>query len=244
MLVLTRIGQSTEAPIPCFGQSLAFAPDQFRFTKAGAGLRQRVLDARRRTSRRQIIHRRQAVLGGAVVDWVLRNVVEPTLSGLEAECGGYQGILYVGLMLTEDGPKVLEYNARFGDPETQVVLPRLETDLVDLFEALSLGRLGGLPVRWDANATVCVVMASAGYPGKYPTGLPITGLDAAGALEGVVVFHAGTDQKDGQIVTAGGRVLGVTARDRDLESARKKAYDAVARIRFDGMAYRTDIGRV
>jgi phosphoribosylamine--glycine ligase len=185
-----------------------------------------------------------SILTSPVIDRVIRDVVEPALSGLEGECGGYQGVLYVGLMLTDEGPKVLEFNARFGDPEAQVVLPRLETDLVDLFEAMALGRLGEIPVRWDSMATVCVVLASGGYPGKYETGHPITGLEIFGESDGPMVFHAGTEKRNGRVVTSGGRVLGVTARENDPGSARRRAYEEVSRIRFEGMQYRTDIGAV
>jgi len=137
---------------------------------------------------------------------------------------------------------VLEFNARFGDPETQVYLARLEDDLADLLLASATGRLAGRVLRWKPGAAVCVVMASAGYPGSSPKGLPIHGLDAAATLPGVKVFHAGTALKDGRVVTNGGRVLGVTATGSDVAEARQRAYAAVAAIRFEGAQWRTDIG--
>jgi phosphoribosylamine--glycine ligase len=144
-------------------------------------------------------------------------------------------------MLTKWGPKVLEFNARFGDPETQVYLTRLETDLVDLLEASVRGTLDKVELRWRPGHSVCVVMASGGYPGNYSKGKPISGLNEAASLPGVKVFHAGTAAKDGQIVTNGGRVLGVTAWGGDLRTARQNAYNAVEKIQFDGAHFRTDI---
>ncbi|MBI3611293.1 MAG: phosphoribosylamine--glycine ligase [Nitrospirae bacterium] len=173
---------------------------------------------------------------------VLREIVRPAIDGLAREGRPYQGILYAGLMLTSDGPKVLEYNARFGDPETQVILTRLETDLVEIFEALTTGTLDGLQVRWSPKVSVCVVLAAKGYPATYETGRFITGIDEAESKNGVAVFHAGTFLHDGGLVTAGGRVLGVTAVGDDFQQARERAYDAVSRIRFEGMHCRMDIG--
>jgi phosphoribosylamine--glycine ligase len=155
----------------------------------------------------------------------------------------FKGCLYFGLMLTGDGPKVIECNSRFGDPETQVVLPRLKTDLVDIFEAVADGTLSQLDIRWDTRAAACVVAASGGYPGKYPKGLEITGIADAQALEDVTVYHAGTKLDSGRYYTAGGRVLGVTALAGTLDEALKKAYEGIGLIRFDGMQYRRDIGR-
>ena len=154
----------------------------------------------------------------------------------------FKGCLYFGLMLTPDGPKVIEYNCRFGDPETQVVLPLLKTDLFTVFEAVAEERLGDIQVEWDEGAAACVIMASGGYPGGYPKGLPISGLDENGGIPGATVYHAGTAY-DGQFKTAGGRVLGVTAVADDLPGALEKAYQAVEKIHFDGAHYRRDIGK-
>ena len=173
---------------------------------------------------------------------LLDSVVGPTVRGLAAEGRTFRGVIFIGVMLTPSGPKVLEYNARFGDPETQVLIPRLDGDWLRVLSACARGELAGVTLRWHANASVCVVMASGGYPGPYDKGIPITGLDAAEQLEGVTVFHAGTavDER-GRIVTAGGRVLGVTATATDLAAARHRAYGAVQRIRFAGSHHRTDI---
>ena len=169
------------------------------------------------------------------------SVVGPWLRGCQAEGIDFRGMLYPGLMLTADGPKVLEFNARWGDPETQVYLMRLETDLVDLFEACIDRRLAEMDVHWKDDAAVCVVMASGGYPGSYAKGKAIEGLEDADALEGVKVFHAGTKLEDGEIVTSGGRVLGVTALGADLAASRDQAYAAVEKIKFDGAQVRSDI---
>jgi len=173
---------------------------------------------------------------------LIDRIVEPTISGLRDEGRPYRGVLYVGVMLTDDGPKVLEYNARFGDPETQVLVPRLDGDWLPLLHACAVGDLAGVTPRWKEDAAVCVVMASGGYPGSYPKGVSIEGVDQAEAREHVTVFHAGTASVDGKLVTAGGRVLGVTALGADLAQARARAYDAVSRIRFKGAHHRTDIG--
>ena len=170
-----------------------------------------------------------------------RMILSPWLRGCAAEGIDYRGILYPGVMLTESGPKVLEFNARFGDPETQVYLPRMETDLYEVLDASVNGTLNRLELRWRPEVAVCVVMASAGYPADYAKGKPITGLDEAARLPDVKVFHAGTAVANGQIVTNGGRVLGVTAWAKDLASARTKALDAVSRIQFDGAQFRHDI---
>ena len=163
------------------------------------------------------------------------------MRGCAAEAIDYRGLLYPGIMLTKSGPKVLEFNARFGDPETQVYLTRLENDLVELLDASASGTLGKTELKWKSEASVCVVMASGGYPGSYPKWKIITGLDAANALPNTRVFHAGTALKDGQIVTNGGRVLGVTALGKDLKAARSAAYAAVECIQFDGAHFRRDI---
>jgi phosphoribosylamine--glycine ligase len=169
-------------------------------------------------------------------------ILEPWLRGCAAEGIDFRGILYPGVMLTQDGPKVLEFNARFGDPETQVYLTRLENDLVELLEASVEGRLGDVELNWASHASVCVVMASGGYPGGYAKGKVITGLDVAARLPVTKVFHAGTTLKDGQTVTNGGRVLGVTAWANDLAAARENAYAAVGKIHFAGAHFRRDIG--
>jgi phosphoribosylamine--glycine ligase len=154
----------------------------------------------------------------------------------------YTGVLYVGLMITREGPKVIEFNCRFGDPECQVIVPRLAGDLLALLHAAATGQ--GLPttLAWSPQASVCVVMASGGYPGPYETGRPIAGVEAAAGLADVNVFHAGTALESGRLVTAGGRVLGVQALGDDVASAIRRAYAGVERIRFDGAHYRRDIG--
>jgi len=178
----------------------------------------------------------------AELDGVLDEIFTRTLAGLRAEGIEYRGVLYAGLMLTPAGVKLLEYNCRFGDPETQVVVPRMDFDLLDVLEACAGGRLDQLTLRWKPAAAVCVVMAAPGYPGQYPQGLPIDGLKDAAALANVCVFHAGTKQDAaGRVVTDGGRVLGVTALGADLPAAVTQAYDAVGRIHFDGAQYRRDI---
>ena len=170
-------------------------------------------------------------------DYVLR----PTVDELKRRGIVYKGVLYAGLMMTADGPKVLEYNCRFGDPETQVVLPRIDGDLLPLFQACVDGTLSDDLLQWKNEACVCVVMASGGYPGSYEKGKAITGLADASALPGVVVFHAGTTEQEGQTVTSGGRVLGVTALGTTLPDAVRQAYIAISKITFDQAQYRTDI---
>jgi len=172
---------------------------------------------------------------------VRRVVIDPWLRGCLKEGIDYRGILYPGLMLTATGPRVLEFNSRFGDPETEVYLPRLENDLVDVLEASVAGQLDEVELRWSPLDCVCVVMASEGYPGQYAKGVRISGLAEAGRIPDVKVFHAGTARADDQIVTNGGRVLAVTAWGRGLEDARATAYEAVARIKFDGARFRRDI---
>ena len=170
-----------------------------------------------------------------------RKILEPFMRGCAEEGIDFRGILYPGIMLTKAGPKVLEFNARFGDPETQVYLTRLENDLVELLDASASGTLGKMELKWKPEASVCVVMASGGYPGNYPKGKVITGLDAANKLPHTKVFNAGTALKDRQIVTNGGRVLGVTALGKDLKAAQAAAYAAVEKIHFDGAHFRRDI---
>lgn len=170
---------------------------------------------------------------------VYDTVIVPTMEAMNAENRTFKGVLYFGLMLTDKGIKVLEYNARFGDPETQVVLPRLRTDLVEIFNAIIDERLDEINIEWNDDAAVCVILASGGYPEKYAKGVPIE----IGTLDdGIILFHAGTAFKDGQLVTNGGRVIGVTALGDTIEDARKKAYKNIENIKFDKMHYRTDIG--
>lgn len=180
-------------------------------------------------------------LSDSELEGVGKQILEPWLRGCAAEGIDFHGILYPGVMLTKDGPKVLEFNARFGDPETQVYLTRLENDLVELLDASVDGKLESVQLRWSPMASVCVVMASGGYPGSYPKGKVITGLAEAGALPRTKVFHAGTAGSGEDFVTNGGRVLGVTAWAPDLDRARKAAYEAAEKIRFDGAHYRRDI---
>ncbi|MCW2278638.1 phosphoribosylamine--glycine ligase [Heliophilum fasciatum] len=172
---------------------------------------------------------------------VEEKVLRPTIAAMEAEGRPYVGVLYAGLMVGAQGVKVLEYNARFGDPETQPVLMRLETDLVDIIQACLEKRLDEQPIRWSEEATVCVVQAAAGYPGDYEKGQVIHGLSPV--LPGVAIFHAGTALRDGQIVTQGGRVLGITAKSRNIRSAIELVYSQCAQTGFEGVQYRRDIGR-
>jgi phosphoribosylamine---glycine ligase len=174
---------------------------------------------------------------------VMEEIVTPTLAAMAKEGAPYAGVLFVGLMIGPDGPRVVEFNCRFGDPECQAILPRLDEDILPVFEAVASGR--GLPasLRWRREASVCVVLASPGYPGTPRAGLPIEGVEAAAALPGVNVFHAGTARRDGALLTAGGRVLGVQTLGEDIRAAIERAYDAVGRIRFEGMQFRHDIGR-
>ena len=174
---------------------------------------------------------------------VMREVVNPVVDGLRAEGNPYVGFLYVGLMLTCDGPKVIEFNVRFGDPEAQVVIPMVATDLAPRLAAAAEGALDPSPVPFSSERHVGVVLASKGYPSAGPMGVPISGLDVAAGIDGVIVFHAGTVRRDGQVVTAGGRVLTVVGRGNSFEDAIDRAYAGVSRISFDGMHYRRDIGR-
>ena len=175
-------------------------------------------------------------------DYILRRIVAPTLAGMAAEGHPYRGFLYVGLMMTAAGPKVLEYNVRMGDPEAQPIVMRLRSDLVDLFKGIRDEQLAGLEAHWSPSPSVCVVLASKGYPGKPEVGKEITGLEAAESQGGVKVFHAGTQFRDMRLWSTGGRVLGVTATAEDLPSAIERAYVAVSKIHFEGMHYRRDIG--
>jgi len=182
------------------------------------------------------------VVDEAVVGRVVAKVLQPAVDGLRAEGCRYVGVLYAGLMLQDNAFQVLEFNCRFGDPETQVILPLLETDLVEIMEACIDGRLAEVEVRWRRQHAVCVVMASGGYPGSYPKGLPIEGLDEAAAQANTMIFHAGTRLEGGRVLTDGGRVLGVTAWDDTLALAKARVYEAVERIHWSGAMYRTDIG--
>jgi phosphoribosylamine--glycine ligase len=183
------------------------------------------------------------VVDEAMTGRVMDEIVTPTLAAMAKEGAPYAGVLFVGLMIGPDGPRVVEFNCRFGDPECQAILPRLDEDILPVFDAVASGR--GLPVslRWRGEASVCVVLASPGYPGTPRAGLPIEGVEAAAALPGVNVFHAGTARRDGALLTAGGRVLGVQTLGGDIRAAIERAYDAVGRIRFEGMQFRHDIGR-
>ena len=170
-------------------------------------------------------------------------IYQPTVDAMAAEGREFKGIIFFGLMLTADGPKVLEYNARFGDPEAQVVLPRMKTDIIDVFNACIDGTLDQVDLQFEDNAAVCVVLASEGYPVSYKKGFPIHGLETFRDKDGYYVFHAGTAKHDGEIVTNGGRVLGVTAKGSDLKEARKNAYEAIDWISFENKYYRNDIGK-
>src|SRR5260370_29447985 len=178
----------------------------------------------------------------ALVEWLLNHIARPTVAGMKSEGAEYRGILYCGLMMTARGPMVLEFNCRFGDPETQAVLMRLDSDLLEAMEAAIEGRVSDGLFKWSNDASCCVVVASGGYPGSFVTGKEILGLERAAQLENVKVFHAGTSSRDGRFYSNGGRVLGVTARAARLEEAIEKAYQGGARIRLVDMHYRRDIG--
>ena len=183
----------------------------------------------------------QTIVDDQMRDWLVAHVARPVVAGMKAEGNEFKGVLYCGLMMTARGPMVLEFNCRFGDPETQPILMRMESDLVDAMEASVEGRISEGDFRWSSDASVCVVMASGGYPGTFEAGKKISGLEEAGAVDGVKVFHAGTTKRDGAFYTSGGRVLGVTARGETLETAVDRAYEACSLIRFDGAHYRKDI---
>jgi phosphoribosylamine--glycine ligase len=176
----------------------------------------------------------------AFVEEIKRTILQPTVDGLRAEGRPFVGVLYAGLILTVEGPRVLEFNCRLGDPETQALLPLLDCDLLDIAEACVEGRLAEAEIHWKQGATACIVLAAEGYPGKYPKGREIHGLESA--IENAIIFHAGTAKQDGKIVTAGGRVLNVTAWDDTLPGEIDRAYAAVEHLRFEGMQYRRDIG--
>ncbi len=174
---------------------------------------------------------------------ILQEIVVPTVAGMAAEGRRFQGVLYAGLMITADGPKVLEFNARFGDPEAQVIMVRMRSDLVPVLQAVAEGALGDTRIEWAKEASACVVLAARGYPDQVETGAPVHGLDALQDDKDVIVFHAATARRDGQVVTVGGRVLGITTLAPSLEQAIQRAYDAVGKLSFEGMQYRRDIGR-
>jgi len=183
-----------------------------------------------------------ALVDEAMIEWLLNHIARPTIEGMKSEGMEYRGILYCGLMMTARGPMMLEFNCRFGDPETQAVLMRLDSDLLEAIEASIDGRVSDGLFKWSTDSSCCVVVASGGYPGSFVTGREIFGLDRAAAIENVKVFHAGTNLRDGKVYSSGGRVLGVTARAPRLEDAIAKAYEAVGCIRFEEMYYRRDIG--
>ncbi len=189
------------------------------------------------------VYSTDSMLEPSMRDWILHHIAQPTVTAMAEEGTPFKGVLYCGLMMTPRGPEVLEFNARFGDPETQAVLLRLESDLVDVLEACVDGRLCDTELKWKSGASACVIASSSGYPGSYKTGFPISGLGIAGQVEDVQVFHSGTAQLGSQVVTNGGRVLGVTATGDSLQHALEHAYKALADIHFDGIYYRTDIGR-
>ncbi len=173
---------------------------------------------------------------------VMKTIIDPMIKGLEREGINYRGVIYVGLMICDGKPYVLEYNVRFGDPEAQPILSRLDCDLFDLLKATAEGRLDEIDVKWKEGASICIVLASKGYPGSYQKGDAIQGLDAFKNSDDVVVFHAGTSFNNGEVVTSGGRVLGITALGDDIKSAQANAYKAIEKINFDGMQFRKDIG--
>lgn len=177
-----------------------------------------------------------------MAETVMEQVFIPTLEGMKQEGRAFRGVLYAGLMLTASGPKVLEFNVRFGDPETQVILPLLESDLLELLEACLEGNLDKINLRWKQGSALCVVLASGGYPGSYQKGEEIFGLEKLASEKDVVAFHAGTSRKDSKVVTSGGRVLGITAWGENIQAAKDKAYLALEKINFEKMHYRKDIG--
>ena len=173
---------------------------------------------------------------------IMQDIILPTIKGLDAEGRRYQGVLYAGLMMTDAGPKVLEYNARFGDPETQVIMARMKSDLVPVLKGVADGQLGDVKMEWTKEPAVCVVLAAGGYPNEVETGKEVKGLAALKGVPDLQVFHAATALRDGKVVTVGGRVLGITAIGQNLDAAVQRAYDAADKIHFDGMQFRRDIG--
>jgi phosphoribosylamine--glycine ligase len=183
------------------------------------------------------------IVTDTILSQIEREILVPLVDGLVREDIEYKGILYAGVMLTTNGPKVLEFNCRFGDPETQPLMMRLKSDLLEVMLAVTEGRLQDVTLQWDPRPALCVVASSQGYPGKYPTGFPITGLTTAAGMADVQVFHSGTKQKGNQILTDGGRVLSVAALGNTVANAQKRAYEAMSKIHFEGIHYRKDIGR-
>lgn len=188
------------------------------------------------------VYSTDTLLEPAMTEWILNHIARPTVQGMADEDTPFVGVLYCGLMMTARGPQVLEFNARFGDPETQAILLRLDSDLVEAMEACVDGRLSETELRWAPGASACVIASSGGYPGSYEVGLPIVGLDEAARVPGVQVFHSGTSSVGGKVHTAGGRVLSVTALGETLKEALDRAYQALAEVHFEGMYYRRDIG--
>ena len=188
------------------------------------------------------VYSTDTLLEPGMKEWILRHIAEPTVRGMAEEGNPFVGVLYIGLMMTARGPQVLEFNARFGDPETQAILLRLESDLVDALEASISGRLAEIELRWTPGASACVVASSAGYPGNYKTGFPIAGLSSAAQVPGVQIFHSGSARLGGQLVTGGGRVLAAAAAAPSLQEALARTYQAMAEIHFEGIYYRRDIG--
>ncbi len=189
------------------------------------------------------VYSTDGMLDPSMREWILQHIALRAVEGMRDEGSPFCGVIYCGLMMTPRGPMVLEFNARFGDPETQALLVRLESDLAEVLEACVEGRLQETPLQWKPGSSACVIAASEGYPGNYPTGRLITGLDAAAAMPGVQIFHSGSAWMDDRLVTAGGRVLGVTALGSTLEQSLARAYEAMGSIHFEGMHYRRDIGR-
>jgi phosphoribosylamine---glycine ligase len=183
----------------------------------------------------------KSMLDDQMRDWLVHHIAQPVIVGMKAEGTEYKGVLYCGLMMTARGPMVLEFNCRFGDPETQPIMMRLESDLAEALEASIEGRVSDGEFRWSSDASVCVVMCSGGYPGTFEAGKKILGLAEAANLDGIKVFHAGTAKHDGTYFTSGGRVVGVTANAAELSTAVDRAYDAVSKIMFEGAHYRKDI---
>ncbi len=188
------------------------------------------------------VYSTDTLLESGMTEWILHHIAQPAVDGMAAEETPFSGVLYIGLMMTARGPQVLEFNVRFGDPETQAILMRLESDLVEALEACIDGRLSDTELTFNSGASACVIASSSGYPGPYTTGFPITGLEDAARIPGVQVFHSGSALLNGQLVTAGGRVLGVTAAASTFQEALDRAYQAMAEIHFEGMYYRRDIG--
>jgi len=187
------------------------------------------------------VYSTDAILDPGMTHWIMKHIARPTIAGMASEDTPFVGVLYIGLMMTPRGPQVLEYNARFGDPETQAILVRLDSDLLEALEACIDGTLADTEMKWKPGASACVIASSGGYPGSYKTGFPISGLDAIDT-PGVQVFHSGTAIADGKLLTSGGRVLGVTAAAPTLRQALDEAYQAIQKIQFEGIYFRRDIG--